>query len=282
MKIITNTKKYLGIQGIYGIVNITKQHPNCCFGMPYIGQACVSCKNDVSRHRGGIGTRVVAHKQKLRKNVHENIKLQNAWNKYGENSFLFLEIEIVNDYNLLTEREQFWTDEWDSFKLGYNLRPVVDSNLGIKTKLILEKSVLIDWIKDYYNQNGKFPHHSSGVIGDITWNAVDKSLRDGFRGFDGNSSLSEFIASNFGIATLATSNDYSEKIICEWIERFYEENGSYPKKRSGDIPYASEYGISDTTWVNVDHALRHGFKGLPSGSSLYKFILKNGKYKKGG
>lgn len=58
------------ISGIYEIVNIEN-------GKRYIG----SSKN--------IKSRFSRHKTSLRKNIHENTYLQNAWNKDGEGSFCF-------------------------------------------------------------------------------------------------------------------------------------------------------------------------------------------------
>ena len=69
------------------------------------------------------------HLNKLRSNKHVNKKLQNAWNKYTEQNFLFEIVELILPPFLL-EREQYWIDK---------LRPVFNiaksakaPNLGIK------------------------------------------------------------------------------------------------------------------------------------------------------
>jgi len=48
------------------------------------------------------------HKKMLRGNYHHNIHLQNAWNKYGDNSFKFRVVEKVKDVDSLLDREDFY------------------------------------------------------------------------------------------------------------------------------------------------------------------------------
>jgi len=99
-------------QGIYTIKNIiTKQL--------YIGSAI------------NILSRFNKHKEQLRKNKHFNFHLQNSWNKYGENNFLFnIEENIENKKNLI-KKEQEWLDV--CWPLGlYNIYPIAGSPFGIK------------------------------------------------------------------------------------------------------------------------------------------------------
>ena len=63
--------------GIYQIKNIIN-------GKKYIGLS-KNCENRFKKHKG-----------LLKNNKHENIKLQNAWNKYGEQNFVFSIIEETN------------------------------------------------------------------------------------------------------------------------------------------------------------------------------------------
>ena len=62
------------------------------------------------------------HKNNLLGNRHENSHLQNAWNKYGPENFIFEEIEKWPIENLL-EREQYWLDLYKPFykKNCYNI-----------------------------------------------------------------------------------------------------------------------------------------------------------------
>lgn len=99
MEIKFNFERNIPITGIYAIRNLKNNNL-------YIGSSI------------NIQARLEKHRSLLRGNVHENIYLQNAYNKYGENSFIFelLELETIQD-NLIV-REQFWID---NLKPKYNL-----------------------------------------------------------------------------------------------------------------------------------------------------------------
>lgn len=69
------------------------------------------------------------HKNDLRKNIHINRHLQSAWNKYGENAFVFEMLEAVLDKSMLIDREQYY---FDISRPEYNVCPVAGSTLGVK------------------------------------------------------------------------------------------------------------------------------------------------------
>jgi group I intron endonuclease len=82
------------------------------------------------------GRRWKDHRNKLRKNEHGCQHLQNAWNKYGEDAFVFNVIEHVIEplvsAKQLTDVEQKWIDaSWDTGML-FNKRPKAESCLGYK------------------------------------------------------------------------------------------------------------------------------------------------------
>jgi len=85
--------------------------------------------------------RLSLHKHQLRNNKHHSIHLQRAWNIYGEKSFIFGVLEVVDEENLLIF-EQHYIDYFKSFndKFGYNINPNAANNLGCKhTKGIEDK-----------------------------------------------------------------------------------------------------------------------------------------------
>ena len=88
------------ICGIYMIKNIVN-------GKVYIGKSF------------DIKKRWSNHKYELNKGIHVNNHLQNAWNKYGENSFEFSIIEECNEDNL-SNKEIYWIKETDAYHNGYN------------------------------------------------------------------------------------------------------------------------------------------------------------------
>lgn len=76
--------------------------------------------------------RKIEHWRDLRGNRHGNRRLQRAWNKYGEDDFVFTVIEKVDDPANLTTREQVWIDALNAIgPLGYNLAPQAGSTLGL-------------------------------------------------------------------------------------------------------------------------------------------------------
>jgi group I intron endonuclease len=100
--------------GIYCIRNIKN-------GKVYVGSA-VKFVNRFSKHKTGLA-----------KENHHSIKLQNAWNKYGESAFSFDILEIVCDIKILIAREQYWIDKYQSYGGGgYNMLPTAGSRYGSK------------------------------------------------------------------------------------------------------------------------------------------------------
>lgn len=66
--------------------------------------------------------RWIEHKSNLRTNKHHNSYLQRAWNKYGESSFCFEVLELVEACSL-PDRENFWLKSSKSYlpEIGYNI-----------------------------------------------------------------------------------------------------------------------------------------------------------------
>ena len=73
--------------------------------------------------------RVHTHMKQLRRNQHDNRKLQNHYNKYGESDLEFVILEVVQDRTKLIEREQFYIDSLQPY---FNIRKIAESNLGLK------------------------------------------------------------------------------------------------------------------------------------------------------
>ena len=76
------------------------------------------------------------HVYQLNNNIHSNVYLQHAWNKYGSNNFDFKIIERCNKNNV-RECEQYYIDLFNCCNrdVGYNIMPRVDmSELSEETK----------------------------------------------------------------------------------------------------------------------------------------------------
>lgn len=72
------------------------------------------------------------HLYDLKHQKHHSPILQNSWNKYGEDVFLFKVIEEVKNNSDLIIREQFWIDKLNP---KYNISKTAGSPLGIKHNL---------------------------------------------------------------------------------------------------------------------------------------------------
>lgn len=100
---------------IYGIRHILS-------GKTYVGSAVK------------VKSRWKVHLNSLRKGKHHSKYLQNAWDKYGGNSFEFIILEIVSDKNLLLAKENIWINKLSSADndYGFNMCLTAGSQLGMK------------------------------------------------------------------------------------------------------------------------------------------------------
>lgn len=107
--------------GIYIIYNLIK-------GNFYIGSAI------------NLNKRKNLHFSDLNLNKHTNIKLQNSYNKYGRNNFIFEAIETVQSEDLLAF-EQLYLNIFFNTKECYNLLPTAGSQLGYKHSVSSKKKM---------------------------------------------------------------------------------------------------------------------------------------------
>lgn len=119
MKIVANLQD-LENTGIY----IIKNTINNKF---YIGSASVKLRLRINHHISS-----------LKRGEHKNIKLQRAYNKYGENSFVIEILEICNE-NIL-EREQHYLDGMEAVEKGYNINPLATGILTMSKEVIIKRT----------------------------------------------------------------------------------------------------------------------------------------------
>lgn len=80
-----------------------------------------------------IVRRWAVHRCELRKDKHKCGYLQNAFNKYGEDAFVIIVVELCPIERLI-EREQYWLDELKPYdhSIGFNINRNASSRLGMK------------------------------------------------------------------------------------------------------------------------------------------------------
>jgi group I intron endonuclease len=102
--------------GVYKISFINNK------GKVYIGS---------TSNKKGFHKRWLKHILELSKNVSKSPALQNAVNKYRIDNIRFEIIEEC-DRGSCVKREQYYIDEYNSYKSGYNSRPFAATNLELK------------------------------------------------------------------------------------------------------------------------------------------------------
>ncbi len=115
-------KKDESVSGIYLITNKVN-------GKFYLGSSIC------------IRARWNRHRRMLQNRCHFCVCLQNAWNKYGEKSFIFQILACVPNKEDLIAVEQYFLDLLQPFKKknGYNIRKVAHSNLGLRPSEVARK-----------------------------------------------------------------------------------------------------------------------------------------------
>ena len=101
--------------GVYCILNtITNKF--------YIGSVLTKVNPN---HFTGFRRRWQKHMNDLLKNIHCNRHLQGSFNTYGREAFKFLILEVIDDLDLILEREQYWIDVTNCLndEIGYNKYP---------------------------------------------------------------------------------------------------------------------------------------------------------------
>jgi len=103
------------------IVSFTKFTPDIKMKVPVI----YKIRNVVNQkfYVGSTGNkreRFRTHRNKLRSSKHHCAHLQAAWNKYGEDCFVFEVVEVVSSIDELQKAEDVWLSEWVGNENCYN------------------------------------------------------------------------------------------------------------------------------------------------------------------
>src|SRR5262249_35993332 len=89
----------------------------------------------------------------------------------------------------------------------------------------------------------------------------------GLPGLQGGTSLARLLAQERGARNVRALPPLTEAQILAWADAYHAKTGKWPVEHAGPIA-----GTNGEGWKNVDAALREGFRGLPGGSSLARFL----------
>jgi hypothetical protein len=132
---------------------------------------------------------------------------------------------------------------------------------------------ILAWADEHYERTGKWPTCESGFVHcepELTWAAVDVALRTGNHELPGGSDLAQLLLEHRGVPSFARPRPLTVEEILAWADAHYERTGAWPGLESGSVPEAP-----GETWDKIQDALRHGYRGLPTGFSLATFLARH-------
>lgn len=116
------------------------------------------------------------HFKKLVQNAHYNKYLQEEFNVFGRNSFIFEILESVDDKNIVRKVEQEWIDIFNPFynidntvrelsKVTFDSRKAVSSSRGGRAFEIYKNDILLETFDFIIDAVKKYKLNSSGISG---------------------------------------------------------------------------------------------------------------------
>lgn len=140
-----------------------------------------------------VQSRKRQHFSSLKLNKYRNTYMQNYYNKYGKNNFLFLVIEECDKESLIV-REQFYLD---SLKPVFNSKPLADSNCGI---------VFSNDVRKNMSNAQRLWRKGKDLSTALTSNNVTRIIELKEEGF-----TNEYVAKSLGISKTSVSNALTGK-----------------------------------------------------------------------
>lgn len=192
MQIKIKTFDDLCKKGIYCITNIKN-------GKVYIGST-------TSTFQDRWGT----HIRKLRTSTHPNQHLQNAFNLYSEDSFIFSIVEFIKENEVILEREKYYIEEYNSYnrEVGYNIeRDPYNREVSEETKQKISST-----LKEGYTSGRLVAKKECSVAG---WNKgmkcpqIGETRREMFGSIEVYDKNKELIATFRSIVDLVEWSEYN-------------------------------------------------------------------------
>jgi hypothetical protein len=132
---------------------------------------------------------------------------------------------------------------------------------------------ILGWLDAHYERTGQWPVALSGPVLDApgeTWINIEAALLYGYCGLPGGSSIARLLAEKRGRRNPMAPPDLTIPQILAWADGYHARTGSWPTRESGPIPEAP-----GETWKIIGRAFQYGLRGLPSGSSMLRELVKH-------
>jgi hypothetical protein len=145
----------------------------------------------------------------------------------------------------------------------------VSKPCGPRPKLTVDQ--VLAWARAHHAATGQWPRPSSGPVAGAPaedWSNVHLALVHGSRGLPAGEGLAELIRRRLDPTAAVGRSNLTVAQILAWADEHHARTGRWPVLSSGPIP-----GAPGEKWCNLDAALRHGSRGLPSGSSLRRLLV---------
>lgn len=223
MNIQSQNLENLKLKGIYRILNTEN---NKC----YVGSTWKSFQS-----------RLTQHLSKLNCKKHHCHHLQSAWDKYGEDIFQFEILEVIDNKDILLDREKYFIEKFDSYLNGYNenpdpnFSPMYNENSKIKSsethKKIWENLRNSMTEEEFEQYRKEYAEHRGKHKGAIPWNKGVKMTEE------------------------QTKNMKKPKIngISEAMKEVHKKNSQLAKDRADYVlVYDSNKKWINTFWCNSD------------------------------
>jgi hypothetical protein len=126
------------------------------------------------------------------------------------------------------------------------------------------------WAEHHRRLTGRWPYACAGPVlaaPDEDWHSINLALRDGRRGLPAGLSLRKLFGRTCDPAAQGRRPWLAVEQLLAWADAHHGAHGRWPTRISGPIA-----GAPGEKWVNIDMALRHGRRGLPSRMSLAQFL----------
>ena len=217
-----------------------------------------------------VNIRLYRHKWLLENNKHPNIKLQNAWNKYGNINFEFTTIATLlsNERDKALDAEAYLINYYDSYHTGYNMSQGYDGSTKIiiteERKLKLSKASKgnqhrkgykdSEWHKQRISET-----HKGKILSDETKHKISQSKKGKFTGEDNHfygkhhtEETKDKIREKLGkrVKCIETSHIYNSSVECAKLNNIDRSNLSTCCRKNSllDIP---KYKCKGFTYIYV-------------------------------